>query len=461
MNKKKYLVTPKDGDEYVAELTDQEVQSLRSQGAIIKNPATGQANVGMSEELAPSTELPDQSETEDSTVLNQSDILNAAKTLKDSVETALKQHKDSVAYLRTTWQKPATVNVYVHYEQDPDNPGAPVEDKFSFKLADGKVQLADIENPVDICSLEKQSGTINLNKDLIVTALTEFIDSHDILHEEDEDIKVISDKDSDKDLILGFEKAVEYYRKSPKKKEDIKNLIKASKVFEGADYKEKFKNAYSQLKKFKDKMYLTPDEYKNSDLPYRNSLDPSKLDKYRKKMGLEEVGDPKPIFDSEGFDVYKDFLTPVAACLEKFKNHVNRTQDTWVGSYYRAIFNAVEKFSDFVQTHDEAESLDEAVRDISEENILEAFKVFKKVEKEGYQDPWFRGHAPGKVDLTCIAQSEGYKFIWDVPAEMDEKENVVSTGKIYELDITFPNGKTINLNEASLEKRNFYEEESA
>ena len=117
--------------------------------------------------------------------------------------------------------------------------------------------------------------------------------------------------------------------------------------------------------------------------------------------------------------------------------------------------------------HDEAtsandtvdENLNEAVDGISEEDIAEAFKAFREVEQQGYQDPWFRGHAPGKVDLTCIAYNGDYKFIWDVPAEMDEEEVVTSTGKIYELDITFPNGKTINMNESSLEKRNFYNEE--
>lgn len=568
---KQYLVVTREGKKYLAFLRDEEKSALVSQGATVEDPATGQNNTSsiMGEEQA------------------EGDYLTLGMQLGKALAAALRDHGDSIEglFLKDSSKNGCTLRVRYR----PDDDGAKWEDEFVIEYSgdpDAKAYLVNGEDRVELCAITQQSGSAQINKDLAKAAFTNFIDKKT-------DIGKSDIKASDPDVTGGqpidecgegemlweengaeqfCEAAKSYYAK--KSKEGLKSLFKAARNFKkGNSIEEKLAGAVAWYKDPANRVNIDGKKkyYKNtkkqvfsgngfedmsgvSDMRGSGdvSADGAAVEESMPKANID------PVFDSEGFDIYKDFLTPVTACLEKLKAHINKTEDTWVGSYYATIYRAVENLSNFVQKYDKPESLDEggefekplseakiienynelfkkflnnfelkelaetwekiypehynalkdtvlypyaniiehilimkgvisaadgkivsrpweeeddyrgadvdenlneAVDGISEEDIAEALKAFREVEQQGYQDPWFRGHAPGKVDLTCIAYNGDYKFIWDVPAEMDEEEVVTSTGKIYELDITFPNGKTINMNESSLEKRNFYNEE--
>ena len=633
---KQYLVVTREGKKYLAFLRDEEKSALVSQGATVEDPATGQNNTSsiMGEEQA------------------EGDYLTLGMQLGKALAAALRDHGDSIEglFLKDSSKNGCTLRVRYR----PDDDGAKWEDEFVIEYSgdpDAKAYLVNGEDRVELCAITQQSGSAQINKDLAKAAFTNFIDKKT-------DIGKSDIKASDPDITGGqpidecgegemlweengdqqfCEAAKAWY--SHKTKDGLKSLFKAARNFKkGNTLEEKFANAVAWYKDPANRVNVDDKKkyYKNTK---KQVFSGNGFEDMSGVSGMRGSGDasadgaaveesmPKanidPVFDSEGFDIYKDFLTPVTACLEKLKAHINKTEDTWVGSYYATIYRAVENLSNFVQKYDKPESLDEvglrseseclsvdmplfirlleyakedaksdvdlhmvaenlqticneggcadmsdynkivpeeagedseekplseakiienynelfkkflnnfelkelaetwekiypehynalkdtvlypyaniiehilmmkgvisaadgkivsrpweeeddcrgadvaeilneAVDGISEEDITEAFKAFREVEQQGYQDPWFRGHAPGKVDLTCIAYNGDYKFIWDVPAEMDEEEVVTSTGKIYELDITFPNGKTINMNESSLEKRNFYNEE--
>lgn len=568
---KQYLVVTREGKKYLAFLRDEEKSALVSQGATVEDPATGQNNTSsiMGEEQA------------------EGDYLTLGMQLGKALAAALRDHGDSIEglFLKDSSKNGCTLRVRYR----PDDDGAKWEDEFVIEYSgdpDAKAYLVNGEDRVELCAITQQSGSAQINKDLAKAAFTNFIDRKT-------DIGKSDIKASDPDITGGqpidecgegemlweengdqqfCEAAKAWY--SHKTKDGLKSLFRAARNFKkGNSIEEKLAGAVAWYKDPANRVNVDDKKkyYKNTK---KQVFSGNGFEDMSGVSGMRGSGDasadgaaveesmPKanidPVFDSEGFDIYKDFLTPVTACLEKLKAHINKTEDTWVGSYYATIYRAVENLSNFVQKYDKPESLDEggefekplseakiienynelfkkflnnfelkelaetwekiypehynalkdtvlypyaniiehilimkgvisaadgkiisrpweeeddyrgadvdenlneAVDGISEEDIAEALKAFREVEQQGYQDPWFRGHAPGKVDLTCIAYNGDYKFIWDVPAEMDEEEVVTSTGKIYELDITFPNGKTINMDESSLEKRNFYNEE--
>ena len=633
---KQYLVVTREGKKYLAFLRDEEKNALVSQGATVEDPATGQNNTSsiMGEEQV------------------RGDFFTLGMKLGKALAAALRDHGDSIEglFLKNSTKNGCTLRVCYR----PDGDGTRWEDEFVIEYSgdpDAKAYLVNGGDRIELCAITQQSGSAQINKDLAKAAFTNFINRKT-------DIGKSDIKASDPDVTGGqpisesegsemlweengaeqfCEAAKSYYAK--KSKEGLKSLFKAARNFKkGSSIEEKLAGAVAWYKDPANRVSVGDKKkyYKNSK---KQVFSGNGFEDMSGVSGMGGSGDasaaveesmPKanidPVFDSEGFEIYKDFLIPVTACLEKLKAHINKTEDTWVGSYYATIYRAVENLSNFVQKYDKPESLDEvglrskseclsvdmplfirlleyakedaksdvdlhmvaenlqticneggcadmsdynkivpeeagedseekkplseakvienyselfkkflnnfelkelaetwekiypehynalkdtvlypyaniiehilimkgiistvdgkivnrpweeeegddyrgadidenlneAVDGIPEEDIAEAFKAFREVEQQGYQDPWFRGHAPGKVDLTCIAYNGDYKFIWDVPAEMDEEEVVTSTGKIYELDITFPNGKTINMNESSLEKRNFYNEE--
>lgn len=220
---KLYLVTTKDGKKkYTASLTDQARAELVSKGAQVEDPATGANDTSsvMSEEIVKPTK---------------NDILNLAKQLQSVVDNTLRSHGDDVAFTTPKLNKKSGyIIIYVNYQKDIQDPGAPSEDRFTFEIADGKVMLVDAGEKYDVCPIGIQSGTVHINQDLAKDAILKFIGNATV------------DECSEGNLDE-FKKAVDAY-KANRSKETIKELFKASRGFEGNDIQHKLQNAVQTYK---------------------------------------------------------------------------------------------------------------------------------------------------------------------------------------------------------------------
>lgn len=190
------------------------------------------------------------------------DFVNLGKALNSAVEKALRQHGDDVAYTKPRANLGKNyVSIYVYYKNNPDNPGQPSEDKFTFRVEGDSIKLQNGSELIDVCPVNKNTGTLYINSDLAKDAIMNFIEDHDEPTEgksteddvpngqgfendnmEAQDSYKTDDLTLSEDLLLGFKKAVDNYRAN-KSKDTIKELFKASRGFEGDDIKEKFKNA--------------------------------------------------------------------------------------------------------------------------------------------------------------------------------------------------------------------------
>ena len=99
--------------------------------------------------------------------------MDVAKCLRD----ALREHGDEIKaiFLKNSTNEGASIRV----QYMPDEQGHAEEDEFEFRWPDGKVRLDNVANPVDLCDLQIQSGTVKIQKDLVKNGLLKFLSSHD------------------------------------------------------------------------------------------------------------------------------------------------------------------------------------------------------------------------------------------------------------------------------------------
>ena len=169
--------------------------------------------------------------------LELSDIANLTKDLDRVVQDTLREHGDEVAYTEPKFNRSRTSSIiYVHYKQDPDNPGKPSEDRFEFNFENSKVFLGGEE----ICTFTKQSGTLTISGDIAKNNLMKFLNSSSTVTtgEESEELS--------EELLLGFRKAVDAYKSNPKDKETVKELFRQARNFKGNTIQGKLKNAIEQ-----------------------------------------------------------------------------------------------------------------------------------------------------------------------------------------------------------------------
>lgn len=124
MEKKLYLVTTRDGKtRYTAALTDNEKSELIGGGAIIQDPATGRDEYSSIVSDANGEKI------------TKNDLLNLVKDLDASVRTALRKNEDNVSYTQQFFnRKTNSIIDKVSFEKNRDNPGAPSEYRFEFKI---------------------------------------------------------------------------------------------------------------------------------------------------------------------------------------------------------------------------------------------------------------------------------------------------------------------------------------
>lgn len=180
------------------------------------------------------------------------DGLNVAKEVAKCLRDALREHGDEMKamFLANSTNQGATVRV----QYMPDEQGRADEDEFVFRWGDGKLRLDNVAHPVELCDLQKQSGSVIFQKDLAKNALLNFLKSHDNVEQPSQEVDPNALPDGpvaeeqlweSEDCQEAFCQAVYNFQNSPAdKKEAIKNLFRASRPFKkGNTIQEKLKGA--------------------------------------------------------------------------------------------------------------------------------------------------------------------------------------------------------------------------
>lgn len=261
------LKDPKTGQEEPQISSKEEFDAIKQKvpTSSIKNPRTGQE--GSAESVVKEGDM------------NPGDGRNVAIEIAKCLRDALREHGDEMkaVFLSNTTNEGATIKI----QYMPDEQGQADEDEFTFRWGDGTLRLDNVANPVELCQLQKQSGTVNVQKDLVKANLLKFLQSHDGVSDSepadpnalpdgqpvDEKIGGVSQSgdgnaayegvddaqsyktDSDghlwesEECQQAFCDAVEMYRKA-KDKESIKNLFRAARPYQkGNTIQEKLKGA--------------------------------------------------------------------------------------------------------------------------------------------------------------------------------------------------------------------------
>ncbi len=310
------LKDPKTGQEEPQISSKEEFDAIKQKvpTANIKNPRTGQE--GSAESVVKEGISP-----EDGRNL----AMDIAKCLRD----ALREHGDEMKAVFLSNSTNEGVTIKVQYM--PDEQGNSEEDEYVFRWPGGKLQLDNVANPVELCQLQKQSGTVSIQKDLVKANLLKFLQSHDDVDSEDTaqpaDPNALPDGPVAEEQLWESEEcqnafcdAVDMYRKA-KSKEAIKNLFRAARPYQkGNTIQEKLKGAVEWYNIYTQK-------------PPKNT----KEQVFLEDSDLEEGNVPGVIAAlqklSEGLDI--------------LRNYINRTEDTHLGAYFRPLDRAYDSLFEF------------------------------------------------------------------------------------------------------------------
>lgn len=234
------LKDPKTGQEEPQISSKEEFDAIKQKvpTSSIKNPRTGQE--GSAESIVKEGDM------------NPGDGRNVAMEIAKCLRDALREHGDEMkaVFLSDTSNEGATIKI----QYMPDEQGQADEDEFTFRWGDGVLKLDNVANPVELCQLQKQSGTVNIQKDLVKANLLKFLQSHDNVEGGEDsqtaDPNALPDGPVAEEQLWESEEcqqafcdAVEMYRKA-KSKESIKNLFRAARPYQkGNTIQEKLKGA--------------------------------------------------------------------------------------------------------------------------------------------------------------------------------------------------------------------------
>lgn len=234
------LKDPKTGQEEPQISSKEEFDAIKQKvpTSSIKNPRTGQE--GSAESVVKEGDM------------NPGDGRNVAMEIAKCLRDALREHGDEMkaVFLSDTSNEGATIKI----QYMPDEQGQADEDEFTFRWGDGVLKLDNVANPVELCQLQKQSGTVNIQKDLVKANLLKFLQSHDNVEGGEDsqtaDPNALPDGPVAEEQLWESEEcqqafcdAVDMYRKA-KDKESIKNLFRAARPYQkGNTIQEKLKGA--------------------------------------------------------------------------------------------------------------------------------------------------------------------------------------------------------------------------
>lgn len=231
------LKDPKTGQEEPQISSEEEFDVIKQKvpTSNIKNPRTGQE--GSAESVVKEGNM------------DPADGRNIAIEVAKCLRDALREHGDEMkaVFLSNTSSEGATIKI----QYMPDEQGQADEDEFVFRWGDGTLRLDNVANPVELCQLQKQSGTVNIQKDLVKANLLKFLQSHDEIGDsKPTDPNALPDGPVAEEQLWesdecqqAFCDAVDMYRKA-KDKESIKNLFRAARPYQkGNTIQEKLKGA--------------------------------------------------------------------------------------------------------------------------------------------------------------------------------------------------------------------------
>lgn len=311
------LKDPKTGQEEPQISSKEEFDAIKQKvpTSSIKNPRTGQE--GSAESVVKEGDM------------NPGDGRNVAMEIAKCLRDALREHGDEMkaVFLSDTSNEGATIKI----QYMPDEQGQADEDEFVFRWGDGVLKLDNVANPVELCQLQKQSGTVNIQKDLVKANLLKFLQSHDGVEGGEDsqpaDPNALPDGPVAEEQLWesdecqqAFCDAVDMYRKA-KSKESIKNLFRAARPYQkGNTIQEKLKGAVDWYNIYTQK-------------PPKNT----KEQVFLEDSDLEEGNVPGVIAAlqklSEGLDI--------------LRNYINRTEDTHLGAYFRPLDRAYDSLFEF------------------------------------------------------------------------------------------------------------------
>lgn len=312
------LKDPKTGQEEPQISSEEEFDVIKQKvpTSNIKNPRTGQE--GSAESVVKEGNM------------DPGDGRNVAIEVAKCLRDALREHGDEIkaVFLSNTSSEGATIKI----QYMPDEQGQADEDEFVFRWGDGTLRLDNVANPVELCQLQKQSGTVNIQKDLVKANLLKFLQSHDeVSDSKPTDPNALPDGpvaeeqlwESDK-CQQAFCDAVDMYRKA-KDKESIKNLFRAARPYrKGNTIQEKLKGAVDWYNIYTQK-------------PPKNT----KEQVFLEDSDLEESNVSGVVIA----------LQKIAAGLQILKEYINRTEDTHFEAYYREVHSAYKNLLNFYKRH--------------------------------------------------------------------------------------------------------------
>ena len=310
------LKDPKTGQEEPQISSKEEFDAIKQKvpTSNIKNPRTGQE--GSAESVVKEDEIPSQESPK------QADAVNVAKEIAKVLKDALKEHGDEMQgiFLKDLNTRGCTVKI----TYKPDEQGQQTEDEFVFRWDNGSIRLDNVANPVDLGQIHNQSGRSTIQKDILKDRLLAFLDSHDEPTEQPSDPAEIPDGQQlaeeenlweSEECQNAFCDAVQGYLRA-KDKDSIKQLLKSCRPYrKGNTIQEKLKGAVDWYNWF-------------TENPPKNT---------KKQVFLEKEEDP------EDKELFTTVIKPLFEVLKTFKDLVNRTANTHLGSYYRSIAEAAER----------------------------------------------------------------------------------------------------------------------
>lgn len=303
------LKDPKTGQEETQISSKEEFDTIKQKvpSSSIKNPRTGQE--GNAETVVKESDM------------NPGDGRNVAMDVAKCLRDALREHGDEMKaiYLSNSTNEGVTIKI----QYMPDEQGQADEDEFVFRWKDGTLKLDNVANPVELCQLRKQSGTVIIQKDLVKANLLKFLQSHD---EVEGDGSQPVDPNAlptgpvaeeqlweSEECKQAFCDAVDMYRKA-KNKDSIKSLLKAARPYQkGNTIQEKLKGAVDWYNIYTQK-------------PPKNT---------REQIFLETGED-----DSDG-DLFV-IIKSLAHYLHELKLYIKQTENIHLGHYYSPMMNAFE-----------------------------------------------------------------------------------------------------------------------
>lgn len=320
------LKDPKTGQEEPQISSEEEFDVIKQKvpTSNIKNPRTGQE--GSAESVVKEGNM------------DPADGRNIAIEVAKCLRDALREHGDEMkaVFLSNTSSEGATIKI----QYMPDEQGQADEDEFVFRWGDGTLRLDNVANPVELCQLQKQSGTVNIQKDLVKANLLKFLQSHDEIGDsKPTDPNALPDGPVAEEQLWesdecqqAFCDAVDMYRKA-KDKESIKNLFRAARPYQkGNTIQEKLKGAVDWYNIYTQK-------------PPKNT----KEQVFLEDSDLEEGYVPGVI----------TALQKLSEGLDILRNYINRTEDTHLGAYFRPLDRAYDSLFEFCKRQGLSKHLDE------------------------------------------------------------------------------------------------------